>query len=166
MEERHINFTRPVIAQFVRIIPIQWVGVSICLTMEIYGCTIRGNTTYMIGSQILIYFTIECPSFVTNGDKLLERVTTSLNDERLFDITHYWCTNVTTQNILMNFSELIHLTRLRVRGTSLSFRILVNKNETIYSDINGINVSINIILCTCMLCNLQCRNMMCPSIFQ
>ena len=68
------------------------------------------------------------------GDKLLERVTTSLNDERLFDITHYWCTNVTTQNILLNFRELVHLTRLRVRGTSLSFRILVNEtHQTIYS---------------------------------
>ena len=75
---------------------------------------------------------------------MLNRVTTSLNDNRLFNITHNWCANDSSpQNISLNFTELIYLTRLRVRGSSFSFRILVNASKTIYSDINGVDVSIN-----------------------
>ena len=41
-EAQQINFTAPVIARFVRVIPIQRVGISSCLKMELYGCTIKG----------------------------------------------------------------------------------------------------------------------------
>ena len=35
-------FNKPVIARYVRVIPIQWAGVSACLRMQLYGCTIEG----------------------------------------------------------------------------------------------------------------------------
>ena len=41
-EEPNI-FTNPVIARYVRVIPIQWVGASACLRMELYGCTVKGE---------------------------------------------------------------------------------------------------------------------------
>ena len=37
------NFTNPVVARYIRIIPIQWVGASICLKIELFGCTIKGK---------------------------------------------------------------------------------------------------------------------------
>ena len=75
---------------------------------------------------------------------MLKILTTSLNDSRLFNITHHWCANDSTpQNISLNFTELVYMTRLRVRGSSFRFRILVNANKTLYSDINGVNVSIS-----------------------
>ena len=37
------NFTNPVVARFVRVIPVQWVGASACLRMALYGCTIKGK---------------------------------------------------------------------------------------------------------------------------
>ena len=37
-----IDFNSPVVARYVRVIPIQWVGASACLRMELYGCTIEG----------------------------------------------------------------------------------------------------------------------------
>ena len=36
------NFTNPLIARFVRVIPIKWVGASVCLRMELHGWTIKG----------------------------------------------------------------------------------------------------------------------------
>lgn len=37
------NFTYPVIARFVRIVPLEWEGgVSPCLRMELYGCYLKG----------------------------------------------------------------------------------------------------------------------------
>ena len=86
---------------------------------------------------------VECPSFVTNGDKLLNSVITSIDDDRVFNITHFWCANVTmSQNISVNFTQLVHLTRLRVRGNSLTFKILVDEDKMVYLDINGNTVSI------------------------
>ena len=38
------NFTYPVIAQFIRIVPLEWKGaVSPCLRMELYGCYVKGH---------------------------------------------------------------------------------------------------------------------------
>ena len=37
------NFTNPVTARYVRIIPVQWVGTSACLRMELFGCTVKGK---------------------------------------------------------------------------------------------------------------------------
>ena len=37
------NFINPVVARFVRINPVKWVGSSICLRMALYGCTIKGK---------------------------------------------------------------------------------------------------------------------------
>ena len=92
---------------------------------------------------VAVYYYAECPNFVTNGERLLNTVRTSINDDQLFNISHYWCTNATiSQNISLYFTTLVHLSRLRVRGNSFSLRVLVNENETIYSDINGVNVSI------------------------
>ena len=36
------NFTNPVIARYMRVIPVQWAGFSACLRMELYGCTVKG----------------------------------------------------------------------------------------------------------------------------
>ena len=37
------NFIYPVIAQFVRVIPVEWEGgASPCLRMELYGCYVKG----------------------------------------------------------------------------------------------------------------------------
>ena len=41
------NFTNPVAARFVRVIPIQWVGgASVCLRVELFGCTVKGEYMY------------------------------------------------------------------------------------------------------------------------
>ena len=37
------NFTHPVIAQFIRIIPLKWEGVVPCLRLELYGCYVKGK---------------------------------------------------------------------------------------------------------------------------
>ena len=37
------NFTNPVAARYVRVIPIQWIGASACLRMELFGCTVEGK---------------------------------------------------------------------------------------------------------------------------
>ena len=57
----------------------------------------------------------------------------------------YWCTSTcatTPQNISLNFTELVHLTQLRVGGSPLSLKILTGEGKIIY--INGISVSSNI----------------------
>ena len=36
------NFSNPVIARYMRVIPVQWAGSSACLRMELYGCTVKG----------------------------------------------------------------------------------------------------------------------------
>ena len=90
-----------------------------------------------------INYHAECPNFATNGERLLNTVKTSLNNNQLFNTTHYWCTHATTpHNISMNFTKSVYLTQLQVRGNSFSFSILVDENNTVYSDINGVNVSI------------------------
>ena len=99
-----------------------------------------------------IYF-IECPSFVTNGEKLLNKVITSLNDSQPFNTTHLWCTCATTpQSISLNFTELVHLTRLRVKGSLFTLMILVGENKMVYSNINGVSVSINIYVISYICC--------------
>lgn len=93
--------------------------------------------------QVTIHFWFaECPSFITNGENLLNKVT-SLNDGHIFNTTHLWCTCATTpQNISLNFTELVHLTQLRMRGSPLSLKTLVGENRTVHLNINGIGVSI------------------------
>ena len=88
---------------------------------------------------------IECPSFVTNGENLLNKVTTSLDDNHLFNTTHHWCTcDTAPQNISLYFTELVHLTQLRMRGSLLSLKTLVGENGTVFLNINGISVSTGI----------------------
>lgn len=36
------QFGTPVIARYVRIVPMEWVGPMICFKMELYGCFVRG----------------------------------------------------------------------------------------------------------------------------
>ena len=38
------QFGAPVIAQYIRIVPVEWVGPMICFKMELYGCFVRGNS--------------------------------------------------------------------------------------------------------------------------
>ena len=37
------SFMHPVIARFVRIVPLSWEGPSPCLTVELYGCPLLGK---------------------------------------------------------------------------------------------------------------------------
>ena len=98
--------------------------------------------------QLAMHFWfVECPSFVTNGENLLNKVTTSLDDSHLFNTTHHWCTcDTTPQNISLHFTELVYLTQLRMRGNLLSLKILVGENRTVFLNINGISVSIRMYL--------------------
>ena len=41
------RFDDPLIARYVRVIPLQWVGGSVCLRMQLYGCTIEGVLIYI-----------------------------------------------------------------------------------------------------------------------
>ena len=43
VNEEPSNFTVPVIARYIRAIPIHWAGFSACLRMELYGCTVKGT---------------------------------------------------------------------------------------------------------------------------
>ena len=116
---------------------LQWNCMGALLEVKLIKWMFRIAVIY-----IDIFYFIECPNFNVNNDKILNRVTTSLNDSRLFNTTHHWCADDNTpQNISLNFTELVYLTRIRVRGTSIRFRILVNENKTVYSDINGVDVS-------------------------
>ena len=36
-------FSYPVIAQYLRVVPIEWVGQSPCLKLEFYGCHVKGQ---------------------------------------------------------------------------------------------------------------------------
>ena len=49
------NFTNPVVARYVRVIPILWVGASVCLRMELYGCTIKGEARKFNYKDLYIY---------------------------------------------------------------------------------------------------------------
>ena len=46
------DFAYSVTARYVRIIPIQWVGASVCLRMEFYGCTISGKIKKFIDPHL------------------------------------------------------------------------------------------------------------------
>ena len=37
------NFTHPVVAQYIRIVPLEWEGVVPCLKLELYGCYVKGH---------------------------------------------------------------------------------------------------------------------------
>lgn len=37
------QFGTPVIARYVRIIPMEWIGPMICFKMELYGCFVQGT---------------------------------------------------------------------------------------------------------------------------
>ena len=37
------NFTHPVIAQYIRIVPLEWEGVVPCMRLELYGCYAKGH---------------------------------------------------------------------------------------------------------------------------
>ena len=122
-----------------------------CLTMELYGCTKKGIDGFLmiivlnVYNLLYILVCIECPSFVTNGENLLNKVTTSLDDNHLFNTTHHWCTcDTTPQNISLNFTESVHLTQLRMRGSLLRVKILVGDNRTVLLNINGNSVSTGI----------------------
>ena len=41
--EQQRQLYTPVIAQYVRIIPLEWIGPMICFKMELYGCFVRGK---------------------------------------------------------------------------------------------------------------------------
>ena len=45
LNEEPNNFTNPVMARYIRVIPIRWVGASACLRMQLYGCTVKGKAT-------------------------------------------------------------------------------------------------------------------------
>jgi len=45
------DLDNPVVARYVRLIPVHWVGASACLRMEFYGCTIKGKITGMRKSK-------------------------------------------------------------------------------------------------------------------
>ena len=34
----------PVVAQFIRVVPLEWEGVLPCLRMELYGCHVKGHS--------------------------------------------------------------------------------------------------------------------------
>ena len=37
------QFGTPVIARYMRIIPMEWIGPMICFKMELYGCFVQGT---------------------------------------------------------------------------------------------------------------------------
>ena len=41
--EQQRQLYTPVIAQYIRIIPLEWIGSIICFKMELYGCFVRGK---------------------------------------------------------------------------------------------------------------------------
>ena len=37
------KFSHPVVARFIRVIPLEWTDVSPCLRLELYGCYVKGD---------------------------------------------------------------------------------------------------------------------------
>ena len=37
------HFRYPVIAQYMHVVPMEWVGPSACLKLELYGCHVKGQ---------------------------------------------------------------------------------------------------------------------------
>jgi len=37
------HFKHPIIAQYIRLVPMEWVGWSACLKLELYGCLLKGK---------------------------------------------------------------------------------------------------------------------------
>ena len=50
------QFGTPVIARYIRIIPMEWIGPMICFKMEIYGCFVRGKPAFISIAPALYYF--------------------------------------------------------------------------------------------------------------
>ena len=41
------QFGTPVIAQYIRVVPMDWVGPMVCCKMELYGCFVKGNPAFI-----------------------------------------------------------------------------------------------------------------------
>ena len=49
------QFGTPVIARYLRIVPMEWVGPMICFKMELYGCFVRGKLALTSVTLVHLY---------------------------------------------------------------------------------------------------------------
>ena len=67
IEPSHLD--NPVIARFVRVNPLQWVGASVCLRMQLYGCTIKGMFNEYVLSFNLFCRVSDCWCSFTSSNR-------------------------------------------------------------------------------------------------
>ena len=138
------NFTNPVVARYIRVIPIQWAGASVCLRMELYGCTVKGeakNFKY-VAAYMGTHFTVECQSA-----QLPDRALVSLfpaSSGRLFNISDYLCAlDSGSQAVTLWFNESLYITQLQARSNSITISIFTNEGGTLaYQNTIGLDVSL------------------------
>ncbi|XP_065900343.1 uncharacterized protein [Dysidea avara] len=128
LEEETRNFSHPVLAQFVRVTPIQWEGASVCLRMELYGCFVK-----------------ECPVVATINDDNIDKVmvtSSGRQSKKVLNLQDPWCaSHRAPQSATITFTELVYLTQLQVVSTNneVSFSLYYDSSDVLYSNIGGAN---------------------------
>ncbi|XP_065900341.1 uncharacterized protein [Dysidea avara] len=122
------NFSHPVLAQFIRVTPTQWVGTVACLRMELYGCFVNEcPVTTRFDASMVNMLTIFVTSAKNDSAKVLE----------LFD--PYCAAEVSFQRAIIQFNEFVYLTRMRASSSNgIGFRLYYNSNDMLYVNVGGI----------------------------
>ena len=140
------NFTNPVAARFVRVIPIQWVGASVCLRMELFGCTVKGEVKKCKYTEcnLWVAFMVECQTIsIIQPDKIAVSSSSNISDQVLnISSLSYWCASAPgPQNVILSYNKSVYLTQAQVRSNSVIFSIYQHTNQTLYQNEMRFSVS-------------------------
>ncbi|XP_065898710.1 uncharacterized protein [Dysidea avara] len=132
LEMKHFKY--PVIAHYIRIVPLEWVGQSACLKLELYGCQVKECTDIQA---------------VSDNRTLLPTANVSLSSalNNYRDISTNWCGSSFDQSprFYLSFTQPVHLLYVTANGDGVDYIrsfFFVYENQTgdmiRYSNVDGL----------------------------